>query len=352
MTRKTLMTGILCFVCGILLGYATSILINDNDLKEKQRKRRKRNDDDDDDVRTFRIEFEKEIHRLYDKLDAIQQQLKANNKKIKHNSREDSSDETDYQPEQFYDTIEIFKDEINEQDDDYSRIDEMFENDSVDVQYISDYLKQKLLKNPNDVETLWRLSKATHLLSKTTVHMNNEESRKKLLYESFEMADKALKLNDQNANCHKWYAISIGCLKDFVSIREKIQNGIKFKEHLDIALSLKDDDPTLYHLAGRFCLELLLISWAERKLAGMIVGYSLPSITNQDALQYFLKAYQLKPRWKENVFYIVQTLIQTNEQEKAHEYLREALAIPFNKNSGDEQIMHDKLLKLESSKFS
>ncbi|XP_027197962.2 regulator of microtubule dynamics protein 1-like [Dermatophagoides pteronyssinus] len=352
MSRKTLFTGILCFVCGMLIGYATSLLTTNDD--DHVRKRLKRNLSDNNDlVKTLRKDFEKEIHVLYEKLDAIHQELQLNkNKKINNKRNSDiSSDETD-QAECFYDTAEIFKDEIDEQKNDYQQIDDMFENDSIDVQYIYDYIKQKVSKDPNDAEMLWRHSKAAHLLSKSTNHMNNLESKKQLLYESFDMANNALKLNDHNANCHKWYAISIGCLKDFVSIKEKINNGIQFKEHLDIAMSLKDDDPTLYHLAGRFCLELLAISWAEKKLASMIVGYSLPEITYQDALQYFMKAYQLKPRWKENVFFIVQTLIQMNEQGKAHDYLKEALAIPFNEKSGEEQIIHDKLLKLQSSKFS
>ncbi|OTF79337.1 hypothetical protein BLA29_003268, partial [Euroglyphus maynei] len=163
MTQKTLFTGILCFVCGLLLGYATSIwAIQDHDERRKRLKRNSENDDDDD-VRILRKEFEKEIHRLFDKLDAIHQQIQSN-KKTKHNScDEDSSDETDYPLECFYDTAEIFKDEIDEQDD-CQQIDEMFESDSADVQYIYDYLKQKVSKNPNDTEMLWRLSKAAHLL--------------------------------------------------------------------------------------------------------------------------------------------------------------------------------------------
>ena len=107
MSRKTLFTGILCFVCGILIGYATSHLTTNDD--DHVRKRLKRNLSDNNDlVKTLRKDFEKEIHVLYEKLDAIHQELQlSKNKKINNKRNSDiSSDETD-QAECFYDTAEM-----------------------------------------------------------------------------------------------------------------------------------------------------------------------------------------------------------------------------------------------------
>ena len=107
MSRKTLFTGILCFVCGMLIGYATSLLTTNDD--DHVRKRLKRNLSDNNDlVKTLRKDFEKEIHVLYEKLDAIHQELQLNkNKKINNKRNSDiSSDETD-QAECFYDTAEM-----------------------------------------------------------------------------------------------------------------------------------------------------------------------------------------------------------------------------------------------------
>lgn len=142
------------------------------------------------------------------------------------------------------------------------------------------------------------------------------------------------------------YAISIGCLSDYVSIKEKISNGIKFKNHLEIAMTLKEDDPTLYYLAARFCLEILSVSWTERKLASVLVGGNLPTVTIDDALQYFHKAYLLKPNWKENILYYGQTLLKNKEKCRALELIDQGLALPI---FDEELIFHESLLKMKNS---
>jgi regulator of microtubule dynamics protein 3 len=63
-------------------------------------------------------------------------------------------------------------------------------------------------------------------------------------------------LNDSNADCHKWYAITLGSSSDFLPIKDKIGNGFVFKKHLDRAIELRPDDAALYHLLGRFEFEV------------------------------------------------------------------------------------------------
>ena len=66
----------------------------------------------------------------------------------------------------------------------------------------------------------------------------------------------ALKLNEQSADAHKWYAITLGSRGEFLKINEKIQNGYVFKEHIDRAITLNPTDASLHHLVGRFCFEV------------------------------------------------------------------------------------------------
>lgn len=100
-------------------------------------------------------------------------------------------------------------------------------------------------------------------------------------------AERALEADDGNAEAHKWfvrlyrflavefpndislsrYAISLGGTSDYVKVAEKIKNGIKFKEHVDIALRLNPSDPVLHHLLGRFSYEVSTLSWIERKVS-------------------------------------------------------------------------------------
>jgi len=194
----------------------------------------------------------------------------------------------------------------------------------------------------------WRLAKTAHFLSKSEPYLNGEkeEAKKRLLYEGLHHAQKALELDDQNGDCHKWYAITLGCLNDYVSTKEKITNGMLFKEHLDIAMSLKPDDSTLYYLAGRFCMELSSLSWIERKLANTFFG-ELPPVTQQDALDYFYKAHQLRPKWLENIQFIVEILVALKDYVQARKYLKEALAIDVA--SSEDVDIREKLLKISKS---
>jgi len=41
-----------------------------------------------------------------------------------------------------------------------------------------------------------------------------------------------------------------------LGVSEKIKNGVLFKEHLDIAISINPTDPILHHLLGRFSYEV------------------------------------------------------------------------------------------------
>lgn len=63
-------------------------------------------------------------------------------------------------------------------------------------------------------------------------------------------------IDDMNAAAHKWFAIALGSIGDFVGVAEKIKNGSVFKEHIDKAMEIDPSDPLLYHLKGRFSYEV------------------------------------------------------------------------------------------------
>lgn len=109
-------------------------------------------------------------------------------------------------------------------------------------------------------------------------------------------------------------------------------------------MTLREEDPTLYFLAGRFCVELLSLSWIELKLANTFFG-ALPQVSHQDALQYFYKAYKLKPQWKENIFYLVKMLIKLKDKVEAKIYLEQGLKIPAS--SEEEIAIQEKLQEMK-----
>jgi len=111
-------------------------------------------------------------------------------------------------------------------------------------------------------------------------------------------------------------------------------------------MTLKENDSTLYHLAGRFCVELLKVSWIEQKLANTFFG-PIPSVTHEDALNYFMKAYKIKPQWKENIYYICQELVALKRSNEASQYVKEALTIPAN--NSEERDIHTKLQEMDNN---
>jgi hypothetical protein len=68
-----------------------------------------------------------------------------------------------------------------------------------------------------------------------------------------------LELDESNAEAHKWFAVTVGSRGEFLSTRKKIEDGYMFKEHVDKAIALKPDDPSLHHLLGRFSYEVSIV---------------------------------------------------------------------------------------------
>lgn len=73
---------------------------------------------------------------------------------------------------------------------------------------------------------------------------------------AFLYAEKALELSPNSASAHKWYAITLGSKGEFISLNEKIQNGYKFKEHIDSAIKISPNDGTLHYLVRNWCNKL------------------------------------------------------------------------------------------------
>ncbi|XP_046382381.1 regulator of microtubule dynamics protein 3-like isoform X2 [Ischnura elegans] len=98
----------------------------------------------------------------------------------------------------------------------------------------------------------WRLAKACHCLGTVAGENGDMEKKKEMLTQGYEYAKEALQLDDLSADVHKWFAITVGSLGEFIGTKEKIENGFTFKEHVDAALKLHPTDPSLHHLLGRF----------------------------------------------------------------------------------------------------
>ncbi|VDO69119.1 unnamed protein product [Haemonchus placei] len=143
----------------------------------------------------------------------------------------------------------------------------------------------------------------------------------------------------------KWAAIMTGQSTDYVGTKERIEEGGKFKELLDKALTFDSKDFALLHLRGRYAHSVASLSWIERKAAA--VFYSTPpTATIEEALEDFLAAYEIKPDWIENLLYIARIYYAKGDKANAKKFLSKLLSLKPNDES--EREMQEEAKKLLS----
>lgn len=88
----------------------------------------------------------------------------------------------------------------------------------------------------NDVEILWRLSRALHHLSK--LECNNEEKKKQYVFEGYGLIERALQLNDSHYAVHKWYSILLDMRAAYDGIKARITQLPNVKKHLLVCMGV------------------------------------------------------------------------------------------------------------------
>lgn len=176
---------------------------------------------------------------------------------------------------------------------------------------------------------LGRLCKAQYLCSVLADQAGERDRKKELILVAVDTGAKALELDNDNSEVHKWYAIALGSRGEFSGVKEKILDGFEFKSHIDAAARLAPRDYVTHHLLGRFCYEVSQLSWIERKMASTLFA-NPPEASLPEAIDHFLTAESLKPDgWKENRLFIAKCHIGLGDYISAVTWLDKADAIPI-----------------------
>uniref|UniRef100_A0A8C2PM05 Regulator of microtubule dynamics protein 2 n=1 Tax=Cyprinus carpio TaxID=7962 RepID=A0A8C2PM05_CYPCA len=180
---------------------------------------------------------------------------------------------------------------------------------------------------------LWRLSRAyadAHDFARDLAEKKScAENGKKV-------GETVISINPLCAEGHQWYAIHCGLLSEYDSIQNKIKNGYLFKDHLDKAIELKPEDPLSYYLLGRWCYAVSQCTWIERKIAATLFGEP-PSATVQDALQNFLKAEEISPKYsKFNYVFLAKCYKDLGQKSQAQQMCDAACAMSIETNEDEE----------------
>ncbi|XP_067895755.1 regulator of microtubule dynamics protein 3-like isoform X3 [Heterodontus francisci] len=172
----------------------------------------------------------------------------------------------------------------------------------------------------------WRLARAYC----DVLEISKDEMEKKaLLDKGKEAAETGLQQDNSSAECHKWYAVLCGRQADNETIQNRIKAGYTFKEHIEKAIELKQNDASLYYLLGRWCYEVAQLGWIERKAASTFYG-TPPSSTVDEALKNFLRAEELQPGYsKSNSVYIAKCYRDLGSYATALHWLELASELPI-----------------------
>lgn len=223
----------------------------------------------------------------------------------------------------------------------YAKIDELYSGNDEDKETAMRVLQDNEINYKDDWEFLWRLGR-----SHVSVHEMRylvEEKRVHALA-GHEYTARALDIYEASSDVHKWHAIALGTMMDYVSTKDKILNGFKLKQHIQRALELSPADPTLHFMLGRWCWGIYMLTWIERKLASTLFA-TPPTSSIQEALDCFLKAEDLEHGfYKSNQLYIGKCYYEMSRYAEAKSWLEKAKDLQIMNN--DDQKAHDEVVQL------
>ncbi|VVC33569.1 Tetratricopeptide-like helical domain [Cinara cedri] len=199
-------------------------------------------------------------------------------------------------------------------------------------------------KDNDDVQVLWRLSKAQYNMS---LDENiSKEKRKYLISSAHEFIIKALTIDSNVSDIHKWAAILIDAHSNInYGIKEQINKLDTIKLHLQKALELNPKDPYTRYMIGYWCYNLADISWFRREIGSIIFATDIPSSTFEEALEYFREAESIQPKFYcKNLLMLGKTFLKMDNKFSAEYYLKLVTQYPA-------KTVEDHQAKLEAEKI-
>ena len=171
----------------------------------------------------------------------------------------------------------------------FARLDDLMEGSQEQQQLALKMITDSLAEYNNNPSFLWRLCKAQYLNAVLAGQDGARDIKKDLITEAVQSGERALHINQDISEAHKWYAISLGSRGEFQGVKEKILDGFEFKKHIDRAAVLNPEDHITHHLLGRFCYEVsqvTLLSLPGRTFLCFIgLGGRDPTLSSLTSLQ-------------------------------------------------------------------
>ena len=167
-------------------------------------------------------------------------------------------------------------------------------------QYLELHHSIKRYEDLNNAEVLWRRARAEW----EWLNMKGKRKSTPDLQPILDIIDQALVADESNSSAHRWKAIISNAYSGSLGMKQQILNLETMKYHLQRAIELNPSDATVLTLMGCWHIELLELSWYERKFATTFLA-EIPECSYEEALEIFLKAEDMAPKaWNRNLFLI------------------------------------------------
>lgn len=171
---------------------------------------------------------------------------------------------------------------------------------------------------------LWRKAR---LLFETGIQYPRQDARNlQAIQEGLSLVQQALKLDDQSAQAHAWYAYILGYSIQKSAIEVQIRKASEVADHLKRAIRL---DPTLgaaYLALGRWHYSLADLSWVERKVASTVFS-TLPEGSFAEAERLLKEGARLEP-WKlEQHLWLARAQLKLGKEQAAKVTVERALSV-------------------------
>ena len=180
-----------------------------------------------------------------------------------------------------------------------------------------------LQSEPDNVELLWRLSRAYVCMGEVA----DERQQMKLFKVAEEYARRCIALDSAKAEAHTWLAGALGYEAWYSGVAEQVRISHELIAELDRALALNPDDDIAYSIRGSFYRALGHVGWLKRQIAALFLG-GIPAGGFEEGETALLKAAAISPRTMRHLYELGILYLDMNRKDDAKRVLQHASTLP------------------------
>jgi tetratricopeptide (TPR) repeat protein len=242
--------------------------------------------------------------------------------------------------------IAVFASHANSQGTVANQIDigEKLRDEMKDQESLEAFLKAHQAE-PNNSEVIWRIARAY-------VDMGDKEkstNKKSLYLKAEEYAQKGVKINPNSSYCHIYLAIAVGKIALFEGGKTKVRLSKEIKEEAMKAIEIDPKNDLAYHTLGRWHREVANLSPILKAFAKALYG-GLPKASNEEAIECFKKAIEIRPTLIIHRLELAKTYKETKEWKLALKEIDEIDRLPQNDRDDWEYKNEARSMRIEIEK--